>query len=145
MWHLHLTILQNPPSILKDGRKHHSIEHHHYSHSHSHQLRLLHPLTVVQRQSSIAYHCNLNHNTEKAKPLYEARAPPQATQNIRAYKLNYNSYNKRKKQLLYKYKSSRISRQSTQGCSSAPLVMCKIQPTPPQHIRHSYLLTLAVN
>ena len=99
MWHSHLTIVLTLPSILKDSRKHHSVDYHHYSHAHPHQWQLLHLLTVVQRQWSIAYHYNFNHNAAKEKPLYGVRDPPPATQSSRAYELNYNSYNKKRKQL----------------------------------------------
>ena len=33
MWHSRPTTVQNPPSILKDGRKHHIVDYHHYSHA----------------------------------------------------------------------------------------------------------------
>ena len=48
------------------------------------------------------YHYNFNHHAAKAKPLYEVRDPPPATQNSRAYKPNYNNHIKKRKQPLYK-------------------------------------------
>ena len=145
MWRLQLTIILNLPSISKDGRKHHGEDYHHYSHAYPNQLQLLYPLTVVQRQGSIVYHCNFNHNAAMAKLLHEVRDPPPATQNFRAYEHNSNSCKKTRKHLLHTFKNSRTNRQSTPGCSNAPQPMCRTQPTPLRHIRHIYPVVSAAN
>ena len=144
-WHSHPTSSLSLPSISKQGRKYHWMDYHNSCHSPSHKPMLHHLLIALQRQLSTAYHYNFNHNATKAKPLYEVGAPPQATRNFRAYELNYNSCNKRRKQLLHKSKDSRTSRQSTQSCSNTLLPICRIQQTPPLHIRRCYPVASAVN
>ena len=81
----------------------------------------------------------------KGKPLYEVRAPPKATQNSRAYELNYSNYHKKRKPLSYKSKSFKPSRQPTPGCFNALLPKCRIQSTHLLYIRQSYLAALVVN
>ena len=145
MWHSRPTPVFSQLSISKDGWKYYSVDYYHYCHAHPHQLWLRHPLTVVQRQSSIVYHYNFNHNTTKAKPLYEARDPSPATRYSKACEHSYNKYSRKKNRPLQRFRSFKISRQSTQGCYNAPLPMCRIQPTPSQYIRNSYPVALVVN
>ena len=73
----------------------------------------------------------------KVKPLNAVRTPPQAIRNSKTCELNYNTCGKRRKQLLYKSKNSRTSRQSTQGCSNALPPMCRILPTLTLHTKHN--------
>ena len=91
------------------------------------------------------YHFNCNYNAEKANPQYPVRAPLTATRNFRAFKFNYKNYNKAKKLLLHKYRSSKLGRQPTQGYYNARLPMCRIQPSPALHIKNNYLAVLAIS
>ena len=145
MWHLHPTIVLSLPSIWKVGSKHHSVDYHCYSHIDPPRSQLLHPLTVVQRQLSIVYHYSFNHNAAKAKPLYEVKDPPPATQNSKVCRHNYNNYSQKKERPSHTSRNSRTSRQATRGCCNVLLPMCRIQPTPPQRIRNSCQVELAVN
>ena len=79
------------------------------------------------------------HNTVKPKPLHEVMDPPPATQNSKSCKPNYNSYSKKRKLPLHKYKSFGTNKQTTQDYSNELPPTYKIQPTAPQHTRHSYL------
>ena len=95
---------------FQDGRMHHNVDYHNYGHVPLYKPQLHHSLIAVHRRLSTAYHYNFNHNAAKAKPMYEARAAAQETRNFRAYELNYNSCNKRRKQVLHKSKNFTISR-----------------------------------
>ena len=96
---LHPTIVLSLPSISKNGRHHNIVYCHNYCASPLNKPLLYHPLSAVQRQLLIAYQYNFNNTAAKAVPLYEVMALTQATWNFKAYELNYNSCNKRRKQL----------------------------------------------
>ena len=145
MSYKHPTIVHNLPFILKDGRKHQSVDCHNDCHAPPCKPLLHHLLRAVQRQLFTAHTYNFNHNAAKTKPLYEVKALSRVTQNFRAYQRNYNCCKKRRKQLWHKSKNSRTSRQSIQVCSNAPPPMCRIQLTTLQQFRHDYPVVLAVN
>ena len=145
MLHLRTTMVQHLPLTSKDGRKHHNLDYYHYSHNPPHKQLLPYLLIVVQRQLYTASYYSSTHDTAKPKPIWEVMAPLPARQNWKACENSCNNYSKKKKRRSHRFRSSRTCKQSTQGCSNELLSMCRIQPTPPQHIRHNYRTALAVS